>query len=474
MTAAATEKVLATIDRDFDDSMARLFTFLRFASVGTDPAHHADCRATAQWLKEMFDGLGLATTVHPTTGQPVVVARYEPPAAAVAGQPHVPHILFYGHYDVQPADPLNLWTSPPFEPRVAKGKDGRDCIFARGAADDKGQVMTFAEASRVWLAARGSLPFRLTFLIEGDEEGDASHLDRFIADNKELLKADVALVCDTGMWNATTPSIVTSLRGCIGVDVTVTGPRIDLHSGYYGGPVVNPLKVLSRILASLHDKTGKVTIPGFYDGVKVPSPAQRKAWRRLGFDERGFLGGVGLKAAAGEQDFSVLEQVWVRPTAEMNGFWGGYTGAGGKTVLPAEAHAKLTFRLVPGQNPAKLTKAFRAFVKEQLPADCKVRFTDHGGSAAASIPHDSHWIAKAGKALRDEWGRAPVLAGEGGSIPVVVSFAQHLKMDSVLMGFVNEDDALHSPDENFKVESYHKGTRAWARFIGEIIKGLES
>lgn len=474
MTAAATDKVLAAIDRGFEASMVRLFDFLRFPSVGTDPAHNADCQRAAEWLKAMFDDLGLDTTIHPTTGQPVVVARYEPPAAAVAGKAHVPHILFYGHYDVQPADPLNLWTSPPFEPRVARGKDGRDCIFARGSADDKGQVMTFAEASRAWLAERGSLPFRLTLLIEGDEEGDASHLDRFVAANKDMLKADVALVCDTGMWDAQTPSIVTSLRGCIGEDVTISGPRIDLHSGYFGGPAVNPLKVLSRILANIHDKNGRVTIPGFYDGVKLPPSSQRKAWKKLNFDTASFLGGVGLKKAAGETDFTALEQIWVRPTAEINGFWGGYMGAGSKTVLPAEAHAKLTFRLVAGQKPEKVAKAFRAFVKSQLPKDCKARFESHGGGSAVSVAYDSDWIAMATKALKDEWGRAPVLAGEGGSIPVVESFARHLKTDSVLMGFVNEDDALHSPDENFKVESYHKGARAWARFIGELIKDLET
>ncbi len=474
MTAAATQKVLATIDRNFDASMARLFDFLRFPSVGTEPVHAADCQRAAQWLKDMFDGIGFATSIHPTTGQPVVVARYEPPKAAVAGMAHVPHVLFYGHYDVQPADPLELWTTPPFSPRVAKGKDGRDCIFARGAADDKGQVMTFAEATRAWLSEAGSLPFRLTLLIEGDEEGDAAHLDRFVAANKDLLSADVALVCDTGMWDPQTPAIVTALRGCIGEDVTITGPRIDLHSGYFGGPAVNPIKVLSRILGNIHDKNGRIAIPGFYDGVKPPEAAQRKAWKDLNFDAGEFLDGVGLKKPAGEKAYSALEQIWARPTAEVNGIFGGYTGAGGKTVLPAEATAKLSFRLVAGQNPARISRAFRAFVKTQLPQDCKARFVSHGGGAAVAVPHDSKWIKMAKRALGDEWGTVPVLAGEGGSIPVVDSFARHLGLNSIMMGFFNDDDALHSPDENYKVESYHKGMRAWARFIGEIIKGLDT
>jgi len=474
MTAAATQKVLATIDREFDASMARLFDFLRFPSIGTDPAFHADCRRTAQWLKGQLDGMGFSTSIHPTVGQPMVVARYEPPEAAVAGMAHVPHVLFYGHYDVQPVDPLNLWTTPPFEPCIAKGRDGRDCIFARGASDDKGQVMTFVEASRAWLDERGSLPFRLTLLIEGDEEGDTEPLDRFVAANTELLKADIVLVCDTGLWDPKTPAIVTSLRGTVGEDVTITGPRIDLHSGYFGGPAVNPIKVLSRILGGLHDKNGRVTIPGFYDGVKPPTAAQRKAWQKLKFNSKAFLGGVGLKTPAGEVGYSALEQIWVRPTVEANGFIGGYTGAGGKTVLPAEATAKFTFRLVAGQNPVKIGKAFRAFVKKQLPPDCKVRFTSHGAGLAVSVADDSRWTRMARQALGDEWGKTPVLAGEGGSIPAVESFARHLKLDSIMMGFCNDDDALHSPDENYKVESYHKGTRAWARFIGEIIKDCKT
>jgi acetylornithine deacetylase/succinyl-diaminopimelate desuccinylase-like protein len=473
MTDATLEHVLRAIDQGFGQTLARLSEFLRFPSIATDPAHDADCRAAADWLKRQFEGLGLDCNIHTSTGQPIVVARYEPPAAVLSSKAHVPHVLFYGHYDVQPADPLSLWTTPPFEPRVAKDARGRDCIYARGAADDKGQVMTFVDAMRAWLA-QGPLPFRITLLIEGDEEGDATHLDRFIAENKALLQADVALISDTGLWDPETPSIVTSLRGCIGEDVTITGPRIDLHSGYYGGPAINPIKVLSRILGGMHDAKGHITIPGFYDGVKLPKPAQRKAWKKVPFNEREFLAGAGLKTSAGETGFSLLEQLWVRPTAEINGIWGGYTGAGNKTVLPAEASAKVTFRLVAGQDPKKISKAFRAYVKGKLPKDCKARFISHGGGAASAVPDDSAWIAKARKALGDEWGRQPVMAGEGGSIPVVESFASHLGLDSILMGYCNEDDLLHSPNENYKVESLHKGTRAWARFISELIKDCQT
>lgn len=468
------DRVLDRIDGGFPASMERLFELLRFPSIGTDPAHAADCRAAAEWLKGTLARMGFAASVEQTTGRPLVLARYEPPESVVKGLRHVPHVLFYGHYDVQPADPHDLWTTPAFSPHVRPGKDGRDCIYARGASDDKGQVMTFVEASRAWLEIAGSLPFRLTMLIEGDEEGDAGPLDDFLARNKSRLKGDVALVCDTGLWDPKTPMIVSSLRGCICEDVTITGPRIDLHSGYFGGPAINPIKVLSRILDGMHDRNGRVTIPGFYDGVKAPNAATRKAWKKVPFEEKAFLANAGLKTSVGEKDYSVLEQVWARPTAEVNGIWGGYMGAGSKTVLPAQASAKLSFRLVQGQEPRKVRKAFQAYIRSKLPKDCKVTFETYGGdSAGVAIAQDSHWISKARKALVDEWGVAPVVAGEGGSIPVVESFARHLKVDSVLMGFANADDAIHSPDEKYDVESYRKGIRSWARMIEEIVLETE-
>jgi acetylornithine deacetylase/succinyl-diaminopimelate desuccinylase-like protein len=463
------QDILERIDGDFPQSLERLFEFLRFPSIGTDPAHHADCQRTAEWVKQQCDTLGFATTIRPTTGQPVVVAKYEPPKHIVSGRRHLPHVLFYGHYDVQPADPLELWTTPPFEPRIALGKDGRDCIFARGACDDKGQVMTFLEASRAWLKVAGHLPFRLTLLIEGDEEGDDVHLDRFVSANRDVLKADVALVCDTGLWESQLPAIVTSLRGVIAEELTITGPKIDLHSGYFGGPAINPLKVLSKILGDIHDAKGRITIPGFYNGIKLLTSSERKVRKRIPFSERSFMKGVGLTKSVGDQDYTVLEQLWDRPTAEVNGIWGGYTGAGSKTVLPAQASAKLTFRLVVGQNPVKVRKAFRDYVKSKLPKDCKVCFTSHGGnSQGIKVQDSSHWIAKAKAALKNEWEIDPVLVGEGGSVPVVEGFKKHLGIDSVCVGFSNDDDALHSPNEKYNVESYQRGARFWARFMHEI------
>jgi acetylornithine deacetylase/succinyl-diaminopimelate desuccinylase-like protein len=351
------------------------------------------------------------------------LAKYAPKGLP----PHAPHILFYGHYDVQPADPLELWTSPPFEPQVRKGKDGRNRIFARGASDDKGQLMTFLEASRAWLSVHGSLPFKLTILLEGDEEGDSSHLDRFVAANREELRADVAVICDTGLWDDHTPAIITGLRGCIFEEVAITGPKRDLHSGKYGGPAVNPLRVLAGIIAGMHGKNGRITIPGFYEGVKPLSPALRRQWDNLNFPAGKYLADVGLAVPAGEKDFTVLEQMWARPTAEVNGIWGGYTGAGTKTVIPAAASAKLSFRLVAGQKPGHIRKIFHQFVRARLPRDCRARFISEGGdSTGISVATNSKWTSAAKEALAAEWGRAPVLCGAGYSIPVVESFKNHL------------------------------------------------
>jgi acetylornithine deacetylase/succinyl-diaminopimelate desuccinylase-like protein len=461
---AHSDSVLVQIDQQFPQSLDRLFELLRFPSVATDPKYNGDCARAADWLVQQLSQMGFESGLHETTGQPLVVGGYRPP-----GGDTLPHILFYGHYDVQPADPVELWTSPPFDPQIRAGKNGKDCIFARGACDDKGQLMTFLEASRMWLAVHGSLPFQLTVMIEGDEEGDASHLDRYLAAHAKDYPVDAVFICDTGMWNSHTPAIHTRLRGCIGEELTITGPRIDLHSGYYGGPAINPIKVLSRILAAMHDARGKITIPGFYDGVKPIPASLRKQWEKLKFPARKFLGDVGLSVPAGEANYSVLEQIWARPTAEVNGIYGGYRGPGSKTVLPAEATAKLTFRLVAGQNPKRVRKAFRDFVTSRLPADCKARFNGSGGdSSGMSVAEDTPWVAAAKHALKQEWGRAPVLAGGGGSIPVVEFFKKHLKADSLLVGFSRGSDNIHSPDENYHVESYHKGIRSWARIIAQL------
>ena len=457
--------VLAAADGALEAGVDRLFGLLRIPSISTDPAYHPDCQRAADWLVAELEKLGFAASARATPGQPMVVAHYTPKEATAK----MPHVLFYGHYDVQPVDPLELWNSPPFEPLRKTGADGVERIYGRGAADDKGQLMTFVEAARAWIKAVGSLPVKATFLIEGEEESGSPSLIPFLKANKPELSCDAAFVCDSNMWDARTPAITTRLRGLVREEITITGPRVDLHSGMYGGPAINPIRVLAKILADLHGRTGKVMIPGFYNGVADLPIKTRKQWQALKFSEKKFLGEVGLKVPAGETGKSVLEQVWARPTAEVNGIWGGYTGAGAKTVLPSKAHAKLTFRLVGKQNPEKIQRAFQTFVRERLPKDCKVAFTGGGGgSPATEIPENHPLIAKSARALSQEFGRDAVLMGSGGSIPICRSFKDILGMDSILVGFGLNDDAIHSPNEKYNLSSFRRGIRSWVRIIGAL------
>jgi acetylornithine deacetylase/succinyl-diaminopimelate desuccinylase-like protein len=456
------EHALNEADGGLKASLGRLFELLRYPSIGTDPAYNGDCRACAEWVAKELEGLGFETRIRSTTGQPVVVGKYANPGLP----PHAPHILFYGHYDVQPPDPLDLWQSPPFEPEMRKNARGNDAIYARGAHDDKGQFMTFLEASRAWLKVHGALPFRLTVLIEGDEEGDSSHLERFLAANAREFACDIAFVCDTARWDAETPGITTRLRGCIMEEVTVAGPKIDLHSGYYGGAARNPIRVLTKILGDMHDANGRIAIPGFYGDVEKVSPKQRAQWAKLEFSGKSFLKSVGLSIPAGEAGFTALEQIWIRPTAEINGIYGGYQGAGSKTVLPSAATAKISFRTVRFQSPAKIRKAFRAFVKARLPEDCRASFESGGGdSTGIALDEANPFLKAASAALKDEWKKAPVLMGTGGSIPVVAAFSEFLGIDSLLVGFAMDDDAAHSPNEKYDLASFHKGIRSWVRII---------
>jgi len=462
MTELAT--VLDAAARDFDNSLERLFRLVRIPSISTDPAHAGDCEKAAQAIVEDLTGLGFKAEARKTPGRPMVVAHYTPKDAGR----NTPHFLFYGHYDVQPADPLELWKTPPFEPTIRTEK-GVARMYGRGTADDKGQFMTFIEAARAWITTTGTLPIKATFLIEGEEESGSPSLVPFLKANRKELSCDAAFVCDTGMWDPKTPAITTRLRGLVHEEVTVTGPRIDLHSGMYGGPAMNPIRVMGKVIAALHDRQGKVTIPGFYDGVAELPKATKKQWQSLKFSEAKFLKEVGLKQPAGEKGKSVLEQIWARPTAEVNGIWGGYTGVGTKTVLPSQAHAKFTFRLVGKQDPDKVLKSFHAFVAKLIPGDCKVTFSGRGGgSPATEIPEDNPFIAASAKALKDEFRRDAVLMGSGGSIPICRFFKDILGMDSVLVGFGLNDDAIHSPNEKYDLESYRRGIRSWVRIMGQF------
>jgi acetylornithine deacetylase/succinyl-diaminopimelate desuccinylase-like protein len=452
--------VLEKIDSELEASLDRLFAFLRIPSISTDPAFAEPCRKAAEHVASDLATIGFETAVRPTPGHPVVVAK----SAAGAG----PRVLFYGHYDVQPVDPLDLWDTPPFEPRIATLADGRKVIVARGACDDKGQVMTFVEACRAWKAVTGSLPAQVTMMIEGEEETGSTHLFDFVKNNADEFRLDLALVCDTGMWNPTTPAVTTSLRGLVYEEVRLRCADRDLHSGLFGGAAQNPIRVLSKVLAAIHDDNGRVTIPGFYDGVHELPPDIKADLEGLRLTAEDFLGPVGLKVPAGEKDRLLIEQISTRPTCDVNGIVGGYTGAGAKTVIAGEARAKVSFRLVGDQDPARVRDAFRAFVRARVPADCQVEFESHAGSPAIQLPYDSPILAQARKALADEWGTKAVTIGSGGSIPIVGDFKRELGMDSLLVGFGLDDDRVHSPNEKYDLASFHRGTRSWVRILAEL------
>ena len=454
--------ILAAIDATADAARERLCDWLRIPSISAQPAHAGDCRRAAEWVRDQLAGMGFTASLRSTAGQPVVISHHPGPGPELA--PSGPHLLFYGHYDVQPADPLALWTSPPFEPVIVEGPHGPR-VVARGAVDDKGQCMMWLEALRAWHAVAGGPPCRVTILVEGEEEVGSPSLDAFLAANRAELAADVAVISDTGMWDIDTPAITTRLRGMVYAQIDLHAARRDLHSGLFGGSALNPINLLARILAGLHDAEGRVQIPGFYDGVAETTPEQAAEWAALGFDEQKFLGGIGLSVPAGEHGRGGLERLWARPTVDLNGIWGGYMGEGSKTVIAAEAHAKLSCRLVPGQDPARIAEGLRRFVADRLPADARAEISIFASTPGIAVPADSPWVRAARAALAEEYGRPAVLIGSGGSIPVVESMRRLLGLDSLLVGFGLDDDQVHSPNEKFELRCLHRGARSHARML---------
>ncbi|MCB4823863.1 dipeptidase [Roseicella aerolata] len=453
--------ILAHLDETAPAARDRLIDWLRIPSISAQPAHAGDCGRAADWVREQLQGMGFTASVRPTAGHPVVVGHHPGPGG------NAPHLLFYGHYDVQPADPLELWTSPPFEPAVVEGPHGPR-VVARGAVDDKGQCAMWLDALRAWHAVAGGPPCRITVLIEGEEEVGSPSLDAFLAANREELKADIAVISDTGMWDIDTPAITTSLRGMVYSQIDVRAAGRDLHSGMYGGSARNVINLLTQILGELHDENGRIRIPGFYDGVKELTNAQRVEWDALGFDEKAYLGDIGLSIPVGEKGRSALERLWARPTADINGIWGGYTGEGSKTVIAAEAHAKLSCRLVPGQDPQKVAEGIRQFVQDRLPADCTAEVQVFSTTPGIEVPADSRWVQAARRALSAEYGKPAILMGCGGSIPVVESLKRLLGLDSLLVGFGLNDDQVHSPNEKFELRCLHQGARSHARLLAEM------
>lgn len=448
--------ILTHLDEGLEPALARLADFLAIPSISTDPAHAGEVRRAADWLARELRDLGFEVTVHDTPGHPMVTARSAPGGARP--------LLFYGHYDVQPVDPLELWTRPPFEPAIEETPEGR-VIRARGASDDKGQLMTFVEAFRAWKTVHGALPSDLILLFEGEEESGSPSLRPFLSAHADDLRASLAMICDTGRYADGRPAITTQLRGLLGQEVVVQGADRDLHSGSFGGLAANPIMILAQALAALKDETGRVTLPGFYDGVADLPPELARDWQELGFDAAEYLGRVGLSRPVGEAGRTPLEMAWNQPTAEINGIAGGYAGEGFKTVLPAMARAKVSFRLTGTQDPQAIRQAFQDHVRRFVPEDCRVTFHDHGASPASVMDISDPAFALARDALSAEWGREAAFIGAGGSIPIAGDFKALLGMDSMLIGFARDDDRIHSPNEKYDVESFARGTRSWARIL---------
>ena len=467
------DRVLDQLKKNDAAALQRLIEWLRIPSVSTDPAYRAETRRAAEWARGRLVEAGLDAVLHETgtkekPGHPIVWAHHPGPKGYKG-----PHVLFYGHYDVQPPDPLELWESPPFEPVVKPAIPGGsgERIVARGAVDDKGQVTCFLEALRAWKETEGGVPIRLSVLIEGEEESGSANLEAYLAAHKDALsQADVCVISDTGMPSPTQPAITYGVRGLAYTEVILHGPDQDLHSGLWGGRAPNPINELTRVLAQLHDKDRRITLPGFYDNVREPSREERDAWNRLGFDPVASLRSIGLgpEADIGETGWSALEREWARPTCDINGVWGGYQGAGAKTVIASKAGAKVSFRLVADQDPHAVARSFQAWLHERTPPGCRWEFHDLGGGPPATVATDSAHLKGARDALRKAAGVAPVLIKSGGSIPVVGMMRSMLGLDTILMGFGLEDDRVHSPNEKFELACWRMGMRAHAMLIEEF------
>ena len=458
------DATLSRVDSEMEQNIKRLFDFLKIKSISTDPEFKKDCSEAADWLVADLKSFGAKVKKYETGGHPVVLGDL--------GSDNGPHILFYGHYDVQPVDPLELWDSDPFEPIIEKLPSGT-VIRARGSSDDKGQLMTFVEACRAWIAQNGSLPFKVTFFFEGEEESGSPNLVPFMKKFKKEISSDIVLICDTWLFESRVPSIVTMLRGILKEEFIITGPDKDLHSGMYGGISTNPARVLTNVLSALHDRDGAVTIPDFYDGVSELSQNIKGQWKNLNFKHDQFLSDVGLSKPAGEKGRSPLEMIWSRPTCEINGINSGYINEGFKTVLPSQASAKISFRLVGNQDPIKIRNSFREMIQNLVPIDCKVTFLEHEASKASQMDTSSPEFEKARAAISEEWGIEAAFVGCGGSIPIAGHFQEITGVEPMLIGFAKDDDQIHSPNEKYDLESFQKGIRSWVRVINSF-SGLKN
>ncbi|MFA7238119.1 MAG: M20/M25/M40 family metallo-hydrolase [Phycisphaeraceae bacterium] len=484
-------QVLNRLHEQRQPAIDRLCDWLRIPSVSTDPAFAPDVRRAAQWAADRLRECGLDVKIVPTKGHPVVMAKTKgrrdegtkgrsegngsasPPSSLRPSVPtslsSPPSLLFYGHYDVQPPDPIDLWTTPPFQPTIRDG-----AIYARGADDDKGQVSTFLEALRAWHDVAGQIPINLTVILEGEEECGSANLVPFLEAHKAELAADVAIVSDTAMWgdaDPILPAITYGLRGLVYFDIQLHGPARDLHSGVYGGTVPNPATELAIVLGQLFDSNHRINIPGFYDDVAPITADERAQWDALHFDERKMAQSVGLEQLHGEAGFSTLERRWARPCCDINGLYGGYMGQGAKTVIPSFAGAKVSFRIPPDMNPLRVDMLFRDFLTDHTPPGCSWKIEQHGAAHPVLVPTDSPYLQAAKRAITiATGGTAPVLMREGATIPVISDFKRILGINTVMMGFGRHDDAIHSPNEHFRLDCFDLGRRAHAAMIDELRK----
>lgn len=450
------------LTQNHPQSESQLAELLRIASVSADSKHKPDVRRAAEWVADRFRQMKLPVELIDTPGHPIVYAESPPvPGAPVA--------LVYGHYDVQPPDPLDEWITPPFEPTIRDGN-----IYARGATDDKGQMLTHVQGVAAILATAGKLPMQVKFLIEGEEEIGSPNLGPFIKQNRDKLACECVVISDSSQFAKGVPAITYGLRGIAYYELRLRGPKQDLHSGTFGGGVANPASVLVKMLAALKDEQGRVAIPNFYDDVIPLTDRERQEFAGLPFDEAKFAQQLGVNGLTGEADYTTLERRWARPTCDINGLWGGYQGEGAKTVLPAKAAAKFSFRLVPNQDPQKLTRSLKQFLESMLPPGIEMELVDHHGAPGVVFPLDSPYMSAAQNAIEAAFGAPPVFIREGGSIPIVNAFAKELDCDVLLLGWGLDDDNPHSPNEKFNLEDFHRGTRASAHLWNELARTNKS
>ena len=451
------DAILKYIEANRSRYLAELKEFIAIPSISTSPEHRKDIKRCAEWISARLKEIGMQRVrIHPTKGHPIVYAEW-------LGAPGAPTILLYGHYDVQPVDPIELWTSPPFQATV-RGEN----IYARGTADDKGQVLIHFKSIEAFMKKEGRLPVNLKMIIEGEEEIGSEHLAGFVKANKRLLKADLVVISDTSMFARGVPSLCYGLRGLSYMQIELTGPNRDLHSGSFGGSVHNPIQALSEIIAKLHDEKGRVTIPGFYDKVRKLTAKERSSFRKLPWNDRTYARDLGVGELYGEKGFTTLERLWARPTLECNGIWGGFTGDGAKTVLPAKAFAKISMRLVPDQKADAVAKLFEKYITKIAPKSVKVEVKYLHGGEAAITPIESPGVRAAVKALEKGFGKKPLYQREGGSIPIVVQFKEILGLETVLLGFGLPDENAHAPDEFINMGNFFGGIRTTAHFYNEL------